>query len=181
MIRQPRFDGGAPGPAWGATTGRRESRMCKQRTITARRQTAPRGVRRGSALLELALVLPFLAALLLGVADIARAYGEQVAIAEAAHQGARAWVLTNGQDANAVQTAIDNAINDPDLSGRITRLSICDDPSKPGCAADYTPGAVTVRITYRYNLLFGFFEDLVGGGSLTFSNSATMPLGVTGP
>ncbi|HEX6607777.1 MAG TPA: TadE/TadG family type IV pilus assembly protein [Chloroflexia bacterium] len=152
--------------------------MSKQRTRAARRRTAPRGVRRGSALLELALVLPFLAALLLGVADIARAYGEQVAIAEAAHQGARAWVLTGGNDATAVQAAIDNAINDPDLSGRITRLNICRDPS---CAPDYTPGAVTVRITYRYNLLFGFFDDIVGGNQLVFSNSATMPLGVTGP
>jgi Flp pilus assembly protein TadG len=151
--------------------------MSKQRTMAARLRTAPRGVRRGSALLELALVLPFLAALLLGVADIARAYGEQVAIAEAAHQGARAWVLTGG-NAAAVQTAINGAINDPDLSGRITRLNICRDAS---CAPDYTPGAVTVRITYRYNLLFGFFDDIVGSEQLVFSNSATMPLGVTGP
>lgn len=151
--------------------------MGKHRTTAARPRRAPRGVRRGSALLELALVLPFLAALLLGVADIARAYGEQVAIAEAAHQGARAWALTNG-DSTAVQNAINNAINDPDLSGRITRLNVCHDPS---CAPDYTPGAVTVRVTYRYNLLFGFFDDIVGSNQLVLSNSATMPLGVTGP
>ena len=40
---------------------------------------------------------------------------------------------------------------------------------------------VLATFAMGYNLLFGFFEDLVGGGSLTFSNSATMPLGVTGP
>jgi|SwirhisoilCB3_FD_contig_51_4489349_length_601_multi_1_in_0_out_0_1 Flp pilus assembly protein TadG len=154
--------------------------MGKHRTTAVRPRRASRGVRRGSALLELALVLPFLAALLLGVADIARAYGEQVAVAEAAHQGARAWALTNG-NAPAVQTAIDSAINDPDLRGRITRLNICYDPPNPDCGSDYTPGAVSVRIIYRYNLLFGFFDDLVGGEQLTLSNSATMPLGVTGP
>jgi Flp pilus assembly protein TadG len=151
--------------------------MDKQRTTATRPRSTPGGVRRGSALLELALVLPFLAGLLLGVADIARAYGEQVAIAEAAHQGARAWALTNG-NATAVQTAINSAINDPDLSGRIVRLNVCQDPS---CAPDYTPGAVTLRITYRYNLLFGFFDDIVGSDQLVLSNSATMPLGVTSP
>jgi Flp pilus assembly protein TadG len=145
--------------------------MGKHRTTAARPQRAPRRIRRGSALLELALVLPFLAALLLGVADIARAYGEQVAVAEAAHQGARAWAITNG-DSTAFNDAIDNALNDPDLSGR-AYLRVA--------APDTDAGTVTVTISYHYNLLFGFFDDLVGSDQLTLSNSATMPLGITGP
>jgi len=139
--------------------------------MAARPPRSPRGVRRGSALLELALVLPFLAALLLGVADIARAYGEQVAVAEAAHQGARAWAITNG-DSAAFNQAIDTALSDPDLIGRAY-----DRTATP----DNNAGTVTVTINYRYNLLFGFFDDLVGSDQLILSNSATMPLGVTGP
>jgi Flp pilus assembly protein TadG len=145
--------------------------MGKHRTTAVRPRRELRRVRRGSALLELALVLPFLAALLLGVADIARAYGEQVAVAEAAHQGARAWAITNG-DSTAFNDAIDNALNDPDLSGR-AYLRVA--------APDADTGTVTVTISSHYNLLFGFFDDLVGGDQLTLSNSATMPLGITGP
>lgn len=145
--------------------------MGKHRITAVRPRRAPRGVRRGSALLELALVLPLLAALLLGVADIARAFGEQVAVAEAAHQGARSWAITNG-DSVAFNQAIDTALSDPDLISRAYERI-----ATPDAAA----GNVTVTINYRYNLLFGFFDDLVGGDQLILSNSATMPLGVTGP
>jgi Flp pilus assembly protein TadG len=145
--------------------------MGKQRTTATGPRRARRAVRRGSALLELALVLPFLAALLLGVADIGRAYAEQVAVTEAAHQGARVWAITSG-DTDAFNQAIDNTLSDPDLIAR----AYLRDPVQ-----DTNAGTITVTISYHYNLLFGFFDDLVGSAQLTFSNSATMPLGVTGP
>ena len=42
---------------------------------------------RGSALLELALVMPILCLLLLGVFDLGRVYAEQVAVVAAAREG----------------------------------------------------------------------------------------------
>ncbi|HUS17480.1 MAG TPA: TadE/TadG family type IV pilus assembly protein, partial [Chloroflexia bacterium] len=66
--------------------------MDRRHTLPAqplRRAWRSRVQRRGQALLELALVLPLLAVLLLGVFDIGRAFADQESVTNAARQGAR--------------------------------------------------------------------------------------------
>jgi Flp pilus assembly protein TadG len=69
--------------------------------------------RRGQALVEFALILPMVLALVIGVFEFARAWNIQQVITDAAREAARIAVVANGNDETpaAIQTKVDNAIN----------------------------------------------------------------------
>lgn len=101
----------------------------------------------GAVMLELALVLPILVMLLVGIFQFGLAYSAQVSISGAAREGARALAL--GESAGAVDAAVNGAAGVADVTS-IT---------KGGCPANPTPGStayatVTVHATYTFSIPF---------------------------
>ncbi|HEX6607472.1 MAG TPA: TadE/TadG family type IV pilus assembly protein [Chloroflexia bacterium] len=124
-----------------------------------------RRARQGTALLELALVMPILAALLLGVLDFGRMYAEQLAVTSAAREGARA-AMHDTSDTN-VRNVVTNELNGavvPNSSGSSCGNAIC-------INRDTVNGQVVVTVNYTHSFLFG----LIRNGDLALAASATMP------
>jgi len=120
---------------------------------------------RGSALLELALVMPILCLLLLGVFDLGRVYAEQVAVVSAAREGARA--ATYLSDDTAVRNIVVTEVNNTVALDPATDIVIVRDSGLQ---------TITITVTYRHPLLFGLFEAWGNGGVFTASGTATMPM-----
>ena len=125
-----------------------------------------RRARRGTALLELALVMPILAALLLGVLDFGRMYAEQLTVTAAAREGARD-AMHDSSDSNVrtiVITELNGAVS---IANPSTDITI----SPSTVAARTAAGQVTVTVNYTHSFLFG----LIRNGNLALAASATMP------
>lgn len=113
---------------------------------------------RGASLVELGLMLPFLALLLLGVIDFGRAYYVNVEVSNAAYTGAL-YGTQNSTDTTGMQNA---ALADaPDVTGMVATASYgceCSDGTNPvlSCASQPSCGVnvvnyvqVTTSITYK--------------------------------
>lgn len=104
---------------------------------------------RGQALVELAMLLPILLIILLGIIDFGRVFYAYVTITNAAREGARYGSLHVFQDAAIEQRVIDEAANTVTIdSGEITVSWGGDDPDHPDTIA------VTVNHTFT-TLFFG--------------------------
>jgi Flp pilus assembly protein TadG len=109
-----------------------------------------KGIRRfgfgqhGQSLIELALSLPLLLVLLLGLADGARAYYFAGVVANAAHEGAN-YAARNGSATNAQVTQ-----RACDASGLVSFGTPC-----PGFAATctFSNGDATVEVRYNFSLI----------------------------
>lgn len=105
---------------------------------------------RGQSLVELALLLPVLLLLVIGVADFARAFYMSIEVQDAARAGAQ-YGLTNSSDTTGMQTA---ATNDaPDVSGMTATATygcICSDGSGASvhCNTPPTCPANTQEVNY---------------------------------
>lgn len=120
---------------------------------------------RGAVMLELALVVPILLVLLVGIIDFGRAYSYQESIQGAAREGAR--VLALGQPGQ-VSTAVNAAAGSATVTG-ITTGSSC--PATPDPA---NPQYATV--TVKSQITFGIpFIDL---GTKTLTATARMLCGL---
>jgi hypothetical protein len=137
-------------------------------------QTQPRGDlkrKRGQATVELALIVTLLVLLLVGVADVARIYGEQLAVVHAAGVGARWAALTPTQQARSGYADVCDAVRDDlrdDLASGKTLTIV---------AVQQSGNRVKVTVTYPHDFLFGLFQP--GGMFVTlpssYTTSATMP------
>jgi len=125
---------------------------------------AGRRARRGTALLELALVMPILAALLLGVLDFGRIYAEQLTVTAAAREGARA-AMHDSNDTNVRNVVIN------ELNGAVSIASPASDITITPMATRISSGQVVVTVNYTHSFLFG----LIRNGNLALASSATMP------
>jgi Flp pilus assembly protein TadG len=140
--------------------------MCRSRCfLTQAFNRIPRHHDRASALIELALVMPLLCLLLLGIFDLGRIYTEQVAVVAAAREGARAatYLTSDAAVRDVVVAEINGTVAiTPTSDVTITRDSI----------------AQTIRVTvqYRHTILFGLFERWANGGQITAVGRATMPM-----
>ena len=123
-----------------------------------------RRARRGTALLELALVMPILAALLLGVLDFGRIYAEQLAVTAAAREGARA-AMHDSNDTNVRNVVI------TELNGAVSIANSASDITITPMATRISSGQVVVTVNYTHSFLFG----LIRNGNLALASSATMP------
>lgn len=131
---------------------------------------APSKFRTGQATVELALVISFLALLLVGIADVARIYSEHLAVVHAAGVGARWLTLDPNYKACSGYTAVGTPVIE-DLSSSIQAANILTITD----SAQGNPVAVRVDITYRHDYLFG----LVKGVPSVFTGGATMPGTIT--
>jgi Flp pilus assembly protein TadG len=116
---------------------------------------------RGAVMVELALVLPLLIILLVGIFDFGQFYNGQIAIQAAAREGARALAL--GEDSAAVEQAVKDAADDQTIE---VDQSGCDpsDPDKPA----------TVTVTGSYTFTIPFLEI----GQKTYNAKASMRCGL---
>jgi Flp pilus assembly protein TadG len=59
---------------------------------------------RGAALVEIAIIMPILLMLVLGVVEFGRAYNTNISVTHAAREGIRAYTITRGSDDAAAAT-----------------------------------------------------------------------------
>ena len=120
---------------------------------------------RGAAMIELALILPLLVMLLVGIVDFGRAYSAQVSITGAAREGARTLAL-GGSSA-----AVTDAVNGAKGLASVTSIVLT------ACPASST-GTSTAVATVVVNASFTFGIPFVPIDPKTFSATARMRCGL---
>jgi Flp pilus assembly protein TadG len=120
---------------------------------------------RGTAMIELALILPLLVILMVGIIDFGRAYSAQISITGAAREGARTLAL--GGSAAAVTAAVNGA------KGAATVTSVVQ-TACPTSSPD--PGASSATVVVNASFQFGI--PFVPLGTRTFSAKASMRCGL---
>lgn len=111
----------------------------------------------GQALVEFAMVVPFLLILILGLVDFARAWNTQQVLTDTARESLRNSVVANPQFTysamlNLIDQALLRASLDPD------RADVTVEGWKAGTGTQ-------ARITIDYVYEFGFFGPLIGWAS----------------
>lgn len=123
---------------------------------------------RGQSLVEVALVLPILLIIMLGLLDFGRAYYIQVALRDAADEGAVYASIrpndTTGIELRVVQASTVLFDIDPDT------VSVIYPPN-------LVPGApITVTIDHLMPIYTPFVQGMVSDGVLTITGQATHPI-----
>jgi Flp pilus assembly protein TadG len=125
----------------------------------------------GQALVEVAIALPILLALLVGIFEFARAYNVQQVITNAAREGARQGVLPTMGQADAV-TRANARLSDANISSATVTFT---------CSSPCTTGAevgVTIEVPYTFVFIGPVLSLLASGdhdpGTINLSSTATM-------
>lgn len=119
---------------------------------------------RGAAAVELAIILPLLLLLLLGIMEFGRAYNVQISLSQAAREGARhAAIHWNDDDLDVEGTALAAA---PSLDG--LPVEIADNADSCGTADE-----VEVTATVDLGSMTGFFDVSMFGLPPLFPVSMT--------
>lgn len=122
----------------------------------------------------MAIALPILLALLVGIFEFARAYNVQQVITNAAREGARQGVVVIGTLAEVQDSAVARA-ND-----RLSDASISSATVTFTCASPCSTGApLAIEITVPYTFVFigpvlSLFSSGVDPGTINLSSTATM-------
>jgi Flp pilus assembly protein TadG len=139
---------------------------------------------RGQALVELALVTPILLLLLLAAVDLGRVFYAQIAVTNAAREGAMVAALTPdsfraGAACDAETNAVTCAATREGQGGFVTvepgDVAVTCDPS---CAKSYG-NEVTVTVTGHFQLITPLLWAFTGGQEVTFEQAATAAVIVT--
>jgi len=120
--------------------------------------------RRGSAVVETAVVAPLLVTCMFGILELGQAYNVKQTISLAAREGARAAALPGGTLADA-QASVDQSMHMNNLTGYTTTSNIS------------TLGPTDTRVWVKVSIPFNratFTGTLLGGGSYNISSTTTM-------
>ena len=121
------------------------------------------GGKAGQSLVEVALALPLLLLILIGLADLGRAFYYTTAVASAARQGA-AYVATAASPYPELKSKACAATGfDPSGNcGAALTASNVTPPGGPGCeGATPPPGTVSVQVTYDLQLISGYLVNRI--------------------
>ncbi len=139
---------------------------------------------RGQSLVELALVLPVLMLLVLAAVDLGRIFFAQIAVANAAREGAyeasyHGTYVPNApcSDANTVMCAI---LNEAQSSLAIAPADVawsCNNAG--GCAPGGFGDRVTITVTGHFSLLTPLLSAFFGGTNVAFSSAAAADIVAT--
>jgi Flp pilus assembly protein TadG len=123
----------------------------------------------GQGLVELALLIPLLLLLILGVFDLGRAFFSIITITNAAREGAR-YGLSYPNDTLGIQNATVNEANGSGIPVNLGDVSVdCVDMSTPFGKCD--PGLpITVTVQHSFDLTLGWLLP----SPIDFSRSAVM-------
>jgi Flp pilus assembly protein TadG len=122
---------------------------------------------RGTAIVELALVLPIMLLMAMGVLDFGRAIYVRNALANAARDGAR-FATIDPRNTACIQSAA--AANSSLANLTAANVSI----TRPGTLLPGQP--ITVAVQSTYQPLTPLIASTIGANSLTLSASATMQI-----
>lgn len=110
---------------------------------------------RGASTVEMALVTVFLFILVAGVIDLGRAYNTQIAVYDAAQEGAM-FASYRPNDVDEIRERVISTTNNPDLNDATIEVT-CPEGSPTG------GGSIAVRVTYRLDLVTPIFGSMLGG------------------
>lgn len=114
---------------------------------------------RGAAMVEMALVLPILVMLLLGIFEFGRAYNAKITLTHAAREAVREYSITGDADLAGATLVASVVPLDPDL----VTMSTTD------CTRGL-PTSVTATYPFTYSFLFG-------EATITMTSTAVMRCG----
>ncbi len=127
-------------------------------------------------MVEMALLLPVLLLVVLGIAEFGRAFMTRQAVTHAAREGARVAVVLDPTKTQAsVRTAIVNALSRAGVSG--TAVTITFDTVPPPDGHWRETGAmqtVYVGVEYRFGFFGPFVEAATGRRTTTMASLVTM-------
>lgn len=113
--------------------------------------TTPRD--RGAAAVEVALLLPILLVLVMGIIDFGRALHAQITLTQAAREGVRVAALKQPNPTGRTQNAAFG------LTGVGVAVSACPTPSDPNASAE-----VEATYTFEFITPVGELAGIFGGG-----------------
>ncbi|MDH3297748.1 MAG: pilus assembly protein [Gemmatimonadota bacterium] len=123
----------------------------------------------GQALAEVAIALPILLLMLVGIWEFARAYQIQQVVVNAAREGARSAVLQN-VDSDSATVITNGYLAGGGIGGATVTIT---DPDNTG-----DPTTVQVSVPYRFALIGPLIRLATGGsggpGDITLQSQATM-------
>jgi Flp pilus assembly protein TadG len=133
----------------------------------------------GQALVELALALPLLLLILVGIFEFGRAYSIKQSIVNAAREGARTAVVQTTVDSAAILTVINTYLSSNNIAPDSVNIEVTASDGTSKSLGSATAGdAVSVTVSDRYDfILLGPIVALVGGSSrsgLDLASRATM-------
>jgi Flp pilus assembly protein TadG len=136
--------------------------------ISTNQRQSGRGAkrRRGTAVVEFAVVLPLFFLLIFGMIEFGRMVMVQQVLTNSAREGARVGVL-DGSTKSKVDAAVNNYLTAAGISNSTTTVS----PNPPSSAT--SSGAVTVTVSVPFNSVSWLPSPLYLGGK-TMSFSAAM-------
>jgi len=118
---------------------------------------------RGAAIVEMALVLPILILLLMGIFEFGRAYNAKITLTQATREAVRVLAIS-GDDA-AAQAALDGAATPLDTSQLAYSATPCTENERG------TPTSVTATYPFTYSI------PLFGTATITMTSTAVMRCG----
>ena len=110
---------------------------------------------RGQALVELALVIPLIMTLLLGIVEFGRIYTAQLTLNNAVRAGARAACV--GDD----DTSISNQVTNICLANSLTSAELTINPTTPAFSSRKIGDSVSVSADYKVNLAVPIIKQIV--------------------
>lgn len=120
---------------------------------------------KGQSIVEMALLLPVLLLLAVGMVDLGRAFYFQETIANAAREGARFGAINNVTEGAISAQAVAEVGSLPGVSATALRTS---DPGLPG-------KYVEVTVTYQFALITPLIQNVIGLTSIPLSARARQP------
>ena len=112
----------------------------------------------GAALVEAAIVIPFLLLLVLGVVDLGRAFYDSAAVQEAAQEGV-IYASFNPDDPTGTIARAEEAIQSPDITGSVTVTCPASDQ-------------VSVTVAHTFNLITPLISR-IAGDSINLTHAET--------
>ncbi len=125
---------------------------------------------RGAAVVEFALVLPFLVLLIFGLIEFGRAYSAKIELTAAVREGVRTAALADGACGSAdLKTCVEESTRN--AASGLTSSSIAVTPTL--CNATPKPVNATILATYPFTYDIPFF----GSGTWTLNAKGVMRCG----
>ncbi len=140
--------------------------------LIRKRRVRCRGGQRGQALVEFAIIIPVLLAVLLGIVEFARAWQIHQVVTNAAREGVRVSVGPGNTD-----FLVDAAIETYLLSANVDTAYASWTKTLDRNKEKGDPDTVTVSYVYQYSLFGPAISLLSGGstpGSVTLSSTSIM-------
>jgi Flp pilus assembly protein TadG len=121
----------------------------------------------GQALVELALALPLLLLILVGIFEFARAYSIKQSIVNAAREGARTAVVQTTANEAAITSVINTYLSSNNIAADSVTIEVTAPDGTDKTLGEAASGdAVSVTVSDRYDfILLGPIVGLVTGGS----------------